>query len=81
MADRKIRYIQHDRVEEATAVLHKIRDDPEAVQLELQDIIQAIAFEKQTNSGRYAPLWKDKSIRRRFREYNIVLSYCYGKLL
>lgn len=38
------------------------------VQAEIQEMSQAIAYEKAQMSGAYAPLWKDKAIRYRFRK-------------
>jgi hypothetical protein len=58
-----------DRTEDAVKALTLVRDNPEQVQVEVQEIMQAIRFEKETNPGRYAPLWKDKAIRYRFRSY------------
>ncbi|EXK38575.1 hypothetical protein FOMG_06148 [Fusarium oxysporum f. sp. melonis 26406] len=61
-------YVQNDRFEEAYDILLEIRDDPDLIAKEMQDIRQAIAFEKkQTNSTwtRYKLLWTDKSVRRR----------------
>ncbi|KAG7413805.1 putative quinate permease [Fusarium oxysporum f. sp. rapae] len=61
-------YVQNDRFEEAYDTLLEIRDDPDLIAQEMQDIRQAIAFEKkQTNSTwtRYKLLWTDKSVRRR----------------
>ncbi|KAE8150460.1 general substrate transporter [Aspergillus avenaceus] len=59
-------YIQQDRTEDALKALSLIRDDPEKIQAEIQEIQQAIAFEKEMNPGRYSPLWKDLAIRYRF---------------
>ncbi|KAL2784673.1 general substrate transporter [Aspergillus keveii] len=59
-------YIMKDRTEDAVKALTLVRDNPEQVQVEVQEIMQAIRFEKETNPGRYAPLWKDKAIRYRF---------------
>jgi hypothetical protein len=58
-----------DRTEDAVKALTLVRDNPDQVQIEVQEIRQAIIFEKETNPGRYAPLWKDKAIRYRFRSY------------
>src|SRR6478735_3116009 len=66
------RYVQNDRYEEAYDTLLEIRDDPDLIAQEMQDIRQAIAFEKkQTNSTwtRYKLLWTDKSVRRRIRKF------------
>jgi hypothetical protein len=62
-----------DRTEEAVKALTLVRDNPEDVQVEIQEIMQAIRFERETNPGRYAPLWKDKAIRYRFCELPL---YC-----
>ncbi|KAL3496076.1 general substrate transporter [Aspergillus germanicus] len=59
-------YIMKDRTEDAVKALTLVRDNPDQVQIEVQEIKQAIMFEKETNPGRYAPLWKDKAIRYRF---------------
>ncbi|PLB55757.1 general substrate transporter [Aspergillus steynii IBT 23096] len=59
-------YIQKDRTEDAIQALQVVRDDPEQVASEIREILQAIRYEKETNPGRYAPLWKDKAIRKRF---------------
>jgi hypothetical protein len=61
-------YIQKDRTEDAVKVLSRLRDDPDKVQAEIQEMHQAIAFEKAHMNGKYSPLWKDKAIRRRFRK-------------
>lgn len=59
-------YVQNgNRVEEATAVLRRVRDDEQEVQDELLAIREAIVFEKEVISGSYWALWKDKSIRKR----------------
>lgn len=62
------RYIQQDRSDDAIKVLSRLRDDPDMVQAEIQEMSQAIAYEKAQMSGAYAPLWKDKAIRYRFRK-------------
>ncbi|RKL09228.1 hypothetical protein BFJ68_g9173 [Fusarium oxysporum] len=71
-------YVQHDRFEEAYDTLLEIRDDPDLIAQEMQDIRQAIAFEKkQTNSTwtRYKLLWTDKSVRRRIPgTFNILFT-------
>ncbi|KAL0944511.1 sugar transporter [Colletotrichum truncatum] len=59
-------YMQNDRAEEAAKTLSRIRSDPGQVQMEIQEISAAIAYEKTTISGQWAPLWKDKTVRRRF---------------
>ncbi|KAG5771562.1 hypothetical protein H9Q73_012823 [Fusarium xylarioides] len=61
-------YVQNDRFEEAYNTLLEIRDDTDLIAQEMQDIRQAIAFEKkETNStwSRYKLLWTDKSVRKR----------------
>ncbi|KAJ4267071.1 hypothetical protein NW762_003169 [Fusarium torreyae] len=61
-------YVQNDRFEEAYQVLLQTRDDPNLIAQEMEDIRQAIAFErKQTNStwARYKLLWTDESVRKR----------------
>lgn len=54
-----------------------IRDDPDLIALEMEEIRQAIAFEKQlTNStwDRYKLMWTDKSVRKRMRKSSWLLS-------
>jgi hypothetical protein len=49
----------------------EIRDDPDLIAQEMEEIRQAIAFEKQqTNStwARYKLMWTDKSVRKRMRK-------------
>ncbi|KAL3492085.1 putative MFS sugar transporter [Aspergillus germanicus] len=59
-------YIQKDRAEDAIKALGMIRSDPDSIHMELQEMMQAIRFEKESNPGRYLPLWKDKTIKYRF---------------
>ncbi|EWG41141.1 hypothetical protein FVEG_03302 [Fusarium verticillioides 7600] len=61
-------YVQNDRFEEAYNTLLQIRDDPDLIAQEMQDIRQAIAFEKKEGNStwaRYKLLWTDKSVRKR----------------
>lgn len=57
--------IKHDRLEDAINSLSKVRDDPEVVQHEINDIARALQFEKDEISSGYSALWKDRSIRKR----------------
>jgi hypothetical protein len=57
--------------QEALEVFMGVRDDPDLIAQEMEEIRQAIAFEKQqTNStwGRYKLMWTDKSVRKRMRK-------------
>ncbi|KAF2196941.1 MFS sugar transporter-like protein [Delitschia confertaspora ATCC 74209] len=59
-------YIQHgNRIDDARASLHKVRDTDEEVENEILSIREAIEFEKEAISGSYAALWKDASVRKR----------------
>ncbi|KAH6959476.1 general substrate transporter [Fusarium avenaceum] len=61
-------YIQNERFQEAQEVFIGIRNDPDLIAHEMEEIRQAIAFEKQqTNStwDRYKLMWTDKSVRKR----------------
>ncbi|RDL38714.1 Uncharacterized protein BP5553_03054 [Venustampulla echinocandica] len=59
-------YIQKDRTEEAVAALMQIRNSREEVDVEIEQIQQAVAFEQKNNiSGSYGPLWNDPSVRSR----------------
>ncbi|KAI6760356.1 hypothetical protein HG530_009216 [Fusarium avenaceum] len=61
-------YIQNERFQEAQGVFMGIRNDPDLITHEMEEIRQAIAFEKQqTNStwDRYKLMWTDKSVRKR----------------
>lgn len=61
------RYIKNNMVDKALKSLTATRGDSEEAQQELQSIIQAVEYERnssQTSSG-YAALWKDKSVRKR----------------
>lgn len=60
---------KNDRLEAAVKALSKVRDDPERVQHEISDISRALQFEKDEISSGYSALWKDKSVRKRLREY------------
>lgn len=71
-ANNWFRYIQQDRIEDAIDALSRLRDDVDIVQAEIQEMSQAIAYEKAEMSGAYAPLWKDKAIRYRFREQHHI---------
>ncbi|RDL38461.1 MFS general substrate transporter [Venustampulla echinocandica] len=59
-------FIKKDRTEDAIKALRMIREDDDMVELELQEIRQAIAFENQAVAGSYKPLWTDKTVRYRF---------------
>lgn len=62
-----IRYIKNNKIDKALASLTATRGDSEEAQEELQSIIQAVEFERNssdTSSG-YSALWKDKSVRKR----------------
>lgn len=53
-----------------------IRNDPDLIAQEMEEIRQAIAFEKkQTNStwDRYKLMWTDKSVRKRMRKSSWLL--------
>lgn len=70
------RYIQNERFQEAHKVFMGIRDDPELIAQEMEEIQQAIAFEKQqTNStwARYKLMWTDNSVRKRMRKSSWLL--------
>ncbi|KAG8159314.1 hypothetical protein KVR01_010975 [Diaporthe batatas] len=59
--------IKNDKLEKARSSLMATRFSSEEAEEELQTIIQAVEFErnsKETSSG-YAALWKDKSVRKR----------------
>ncbi|KAK6542906.1 hypothetical protein TWF694_006845 [Orbilia ellipsospora] len=58
-------FIQKGRIEEARQALRLVRDTDEEVEEEIAQVQQAIQFEKETLDGSYAPLWKDKSLRKR----------------
>ncbi|KAK6526645.1 hypothetical protein TWF694_005226 [Orbilia ellipsospora] len=58
-------YVQKGRIEDARNSLRKVRETEEEVETELLQIKQAIEYEKHVIDGRYAPLWKDRSIRKR----------------
>lgn len=61
------RCIKNDKIDKARSSLMATRFSPEEAEEELQSIIQAVEFErnsKETSSG-YAALWKDKSVRKR----------------
>lgn len=59
-------YIQHgNRVEDARAALHRVRDTEQEVEDELLSIREAIEFEAEAISSGYSALWKDKSVRKR----------------
>ena len=61
------RCIKNDKLEKARSSLMATRFSSEEAEEELQTIIQAVEFErnsKETSSG-YAALWKDKSVRKR----------------
>lgn len=61
------RCIKNNKIEKARASLMATRFSSEEAEEELQTIIQAVDFErnsKETSSG-YAALWKDKSVRKR----------------
>lgn len=59
-------YIQHgNRIDNARASLHRVRDTDQAVEDEILAIREAIEFEKEAISSGYAALWKDKSVRKR----------------
>ena len=62
-----IRYIKNNKIDKAQKALMATRPDPAEAEEELQTIIQAVEFErnsKDTSSG-YSALWKDKSVRKR----------------
>lgn len=61
------RYIKNNKIDKALQSLTATRGDVEEAQEELQSIIQAVEFERnssETGSG-YSALWKDKSVRKR----------------
>lgn len=61
------RYIKHNQVDNARRALVLTRPSKEEAEEELQSIIQAVEFErnsKDTSSG-YSALWRDKSVRKR----------------
>ncbi|KAK7720496.1 hypothetical protein SLS63_009838 [Diaporthe eres] len=61
------RCVKNNKLEKARSSLHATRFSSEEAEEELQTIIQAVEFEKnskETSSG-YAALWKDKSVRKR----------------
>ncbi|KAH6723054.1 general substrate transporter [Leptodontidium sp. MPI-SDFR-AT-0119] len=58
-------YIQKDRTDDAVKSLQRIREDANQIDMELQEIRQAIAFEQESISGSYKPLWTDKTVRHR----------------
>ncbi|KAF3313410.1 hypothetical protein TWF173_005919 [Orbilia oligospora] len=58
-------YIQKGNEEAARRSLRKVRETEEEVEAEIQQIKQAIEYEKHVLDGRYLPLWKDPSIRKR----------------
>ncbi|CEI60187.1 hypothetical protein FVEN_g6370 [Fusarium venenatum] len=61
-------YIQNDRFEEAYQVLLEVRENPDLIDKEMEEIHQAISFEKRQTNGtwaRYKLLWTDKSVRKR----------------
>jgi hypothetical protein len=59
-------FVQHgNRLEDARASLHKVRDTEQEVEDELLSIREAIEFEAEAISSNYSALWKDKSIRKR----------------
>lgn len=69
VADRCLLYrcVKNNKLEKARSSLHATRFSSEEAEEELQSIIQAVEFErnsKETSSG-YAALWKDKSVRKR----------------
>ncbi|KAL2676438.1 hypothetical protein Neosp_010196 [[Neocosmospora] mangrovei] len=66
-------YIQKDRMEDAARALTRLRDNDDDVQVELQEVQQAIAYEKVHMNGKYSPLWKDKATRYRFRQGSLVM--------
>ncbi|KAJ4423305.1 hypothetical protein N0V82_002032 [Gnomoniopsis sp. IMI 355080] len=60
-------FIKHNQVDKARQALVLTRQSAEEAEEELQSIIEAVEFErnsKDTSSG-YAALWKDKSVRKR----------------
>ena len=59
------RFVQKDRTEDALAALQRLRDSPEDIEFEMQEMRNALAFEKESISGAYWPLWTDKTVRYR----------------
>ncbi|KAK2752405.1 hypothetical protein FQN55_007445 [Onygenales sp. PD_40] len=57
--------IQQDRTEDAIKALMAVRADSNVVEQEINQMRQAIAFEKENISGSYWPLWTDKAVRKR----------------
>ncbi|EPE28849.1 MFS general substrate transporter [Glarea lozoyensis ATCC 20868] len=57
--------VQKDRTEDALAALQRLRDSPEDIEFEMQEMHHAMAFEKEAISGAYMPLWTDKTVRYR----------------
>lgn len=55
-----------NQVDRARRSLTLVRNDPEEVEQELDSIYAAIEYEKNAQNGSYWPLWKDKSLRKRF---------------
>lgn len=62
---RQYRFVQKDRTEDALAALQRLRDSPEDIEFEMQEMRNALAFEKESISGAYMPLWTDKTVRYR----------------
>ncbi|CAI6334740.1 unnamed protein product [Periconia digitata] len=56
---------KNDRMEDAFKSLSKVRDDREAVRIEMSDITRAMQYEKENISSGYSALWKDPSVRKR----------------
>lgn len=60
-------FIKNNKIDKALQSLIATRGDADEAQQELQSIIQAVEFERnssETSSG-YSALWKDKSVRKR----------------
>ncbi|KAF3932648.1 hypothetical protein ABW19_dt0201310 [Dactylella cylindrospora] len=63
-------YIQKGKIDQARHSLKQVRESDEEIEAELLQIQQAIEYEKHVVSGRYLPLWKDKSVR-----YRLILAF------
>lgn len=61
------RLIKHGKVDKARQVLLDTRPNAEEAEEELQSIMQAVEFEKNSKdtSAGYSALWKDRSVRKR----------------
>lgn len=58
-------YIQHGKLEQARASLHRVRHSEQKIEDEILQIREAVEFEKEAISSNYSALWKDASVRKR----------------